>query len=277
MGPQDSQKENMPPEPTSIDGQGQPAQPTQEAIPQAQSTDPQPMQSSSAVEDPPKKRNWINIAIYILIPIILVILAVVGYQNYQLRQQLKARVSTSPPPSTPVPSPTPTTTSPTVELETYTNNEGFTFKYPSNMKLSSPDTFDPSRFAATEYNNIGLQDIQYSQNSFSNDPHLKINVLSKSLGTLEQQAQEYFDKNTTKENGSMEVVNDITQSIFNGYDSYEYTLSGSSITTPSSGYVGYNGNYKFIWVENDNATISIIYTTDETQFDQILSTFEFTE
>jgi len=247
-----------------------------------QSSDVQQPQTPVPPESKKVNHKLIYTFLGAIILILLVILGVMTFKTTNLVYNLSSTVPSSQPQETqeplvsPIPTPT-ATTDPTAGWETYTNQAGFSFKYPSYFTLTSPDTFDPDRFDPSEYSNVGLYHSQYSQKPFFEVPHFKIVVLSKSLGTFDDQAQKYFDDNVNRDTDPMQIVEDFGKSKFNDNDSFEYLLSGFVVNTPSSGYVGYDGEYRFIWLENEENIISIIYTPVDLVFDQILSTFKFTD
>ena len=257
MDPQDSQKESTPPEPTSVDGQDQsteaatnPIQPTQEPTSQTPE-ETKPLQSSSIVQDPPKKRNWVNIVLFALIPIILVILGILGYQNYQLRQQLKAPVST-PPPSTPALTPTPTT-DPTAEWTMYENSIwGFSVKYPPESLVACDNI--------SKEQGLRLWPVPFNC-PIGHDQIYEIGILGYKPG-------EYKHYKTPSSTIAVDV---------NGTNATQYTY----VYGDEDGPLQTMKQSIVIVIEKEDMTIAIQFVgTDPSKqiiFDQILSTFEFTE
>jgi len=197
-----------------------------------------------------------------IIILVLVVLAVIGYFGYKNWVKLKTI-------ATPTPSPAEASTQDgTVNWKTYTNTKyGFSIKYPSGWNIqtiiSSSDGSGFSNVTGTDSN------IEISNTSGMVVPSVQIDVINQSL---EKQVASY--KNTLENSpaGRYSNVNQYSGS-FMGADATIF----EAIQTLSPNYTVNIKDYNF--KSPNNYVMSVIRTgnnTDQTELDQILSTFKFT-
>lgn len=226
----------------------------------------QPPITSVPVPPTPKKPNslvWILLFLVLLLSATVVFFA---YQNFQLRQQLTAQLS-----STPSPSPAGTLVKegdPTASWKIYSSNDlGISFKYPSDLIISL-NNFQSSTFLSvidTEKKIIGEGSAVVSPIEFSFD--LNGNNLENAIS----QARESY---------TTESLKILKLNLENGVDIT--ILSGIH----SEGWRGGERTKQAYLVNKEGKTIVVNYygyllqrenEINEKVFDQILSTFKFIE
>jgi hypothetical protein len=109
---------------------------------EVQTTPQEVSQPTTQAFEIPRHKSWLVIGIIVLVLLLLGIIVIFVYQNHYLKQQLAqyqtkttslAEITKQPE----IPSPTPTTDI-TANWQTYTNEEfKFSFKYPSNFRISN--------------------------------------------------------------------------------------------------------------------------------------------
>lgn len=158
----------------------------------------------------------------------------------------------------------------TAEWETFSSSFGYSLKTPQNfevtgvgMELNAPESKNAIRIFPKSDEPL-------------KGPHMNIVVFVDSKKTLQVLAKENFDLNINHPGIPASIKEEIKESTFLGNKSYEYTFQNKGVVTPSEEYSGYEGRYKFIWVENSGKQFMIMYTKTS-EFDQILSTFKFLE
>lgn len=226
------------------------------------------------VSEIPQNKNFFKTVLLVVLGLIVVAGAV--YAGYQIgRRSLSPREFLIPPkPITtqiPVvetsPSPTP---DPTANWKTYTNIKyRYSVKFPINFKATEMGMGTGNLGTAW-----GIRITDVAVNDWLKEPQMTIEVLQKSSKSLEQIARENYKANFDFKGHSPTPLVELHESRFLGRSSYKYILRNDAFQGPTEGFVGLNGEYKVLWLENGDNIFMVMRVGSEI-FDQILSTFRF--
>lgn len=222
------------------------SQTNQQPQPAFQNTQTETAEVQPIVEVKKPKSNFLSILLVVLILVLMGVSAFLGYQNWQLQQEIKRfeeiiKVDNAP---YEFPSPTPTP-DPTANWETYTNTEyGFSVKYPSNVSIFEDNS--------TSEFNLGF-------NLDSNS----IFIITADTDYPPGETEYYFDTEAT----GTRTMGEVTWNEF--YLAEGYTDAGQQSSPPLYA----------LQTTNNSVLFKVIgfYSMDlDDQVLQILSTFQFT-
>lgn len=222
------------------------------------------------------KKGFVPILI-LLVVIVLAGVGYFGYKNYWPRQQ--TLVTLSPTPITyqsPVPS---TTADPTANWKILNNKNGFSVKYPDSLNVLGVG------IQVDETNALDIIISSKPGDSQDNSPALHINVSPKASTvfkdmTLSQISQANYDANQTNKNTFKQIVTSLQSTIFDGKPAYTYTILADGFSGKWSGWpvnASINNTEKLKVVESeDNGNYFIfVYSADDSTLATVLSTFRF--
>ena len=258
--------------------------------PQPTQTPPFPPSAPLPIEQPSKKK-------WLLIFGIIILVLFVGLGGYILGTGKNPKPTPTPKPGcfyqqvTCITNPCPpilmcpTTTpppagGPTIDATTnwkiYTNIFGYTIKYPENFILGS-ETFQNPKIETSP--GVVIQQKQDQQNT----PLLKIYIVdpkNPSIPDKFSSLKELADisyKNNMKSTGlSTKSITEPHETIFNGEKAYEFIIKSKGFELAWSGFLGQEGIIKAVIFQHKDRFFLIGYY-DTSEFNQILSTFKFTD
>jgi len=196
-------------------------------------------------------------------------------------------------------SPAPNDAGETKDWKTYTNINGYTFKYPENqIKLITPSEY-VKESELNQVSKLRLSLLKSPREGFDKpsmtiqvlDPRLKtnqINVLNENcklytgniqFNTLDEFGRGMY-KNTTNKNCSYfySVINPLRMDKFqNKYDSFNFSVDSSTLDSADGGLLVPRGQINYVMLEISSKFYLIAYDSTEKIFNQILSTFKFTQ
>ena len=135
------------------------------------------------------------------------------------------------------------------------------------MKNIGFDSTDPEHKPNVRFSENKNEPLQY--------PHMNIFVIESPKTTLEEEANKNYLANINHRSMPATPIETIRKSSFLIQPSFIYILQNKGFVNPLEEYLGFSGNYKVIWVEN-NGKFYMISWTQNPLFDQIISTFKFT-
>lgn len=200
---------------------------------------------------------------------------------------LKNKTTTPPEPTStaltqPTPSPTP---DPTANWKTYTNTQyEYTIKYPANYLVGFCDEL-AGEFIESSGSELQVdilpftEDIaqKYCPNELDNFLRIlvfDIKIFNEFNKPLPELADSIYQQQ--KSHFKTTYISSLTKSKFDGYDNCEYLFSGPSLFMLGGSESVKDGKYKVIFFQKD-ANVYSLYLKNSGLFDQILSTFKFTE
>lgn len=211
---------------------------------------------------PTSKTPWMLIS---LIVILFGVASYFGYQNYQLKQQMTAQTPTPTPATTVANSPTPTVSSESDEIQgvkwkSYTNNEykfEITHLTDSKIRVSQPPSNDRMFTVGFDSPNA-VFDHLFISGGYSFEISIQTHDNFSNISEyLEFQKEHSMYKRVTQK-----TVNNVNGYLFSLDDSLPLT------NVSYSGYVAeHNGLYY---------TVNYFTDVDQKIFDQMLSSFKFT-
>ena len=257
-------------------------QPNQPQAPQNESINtPSFTQTPVRPSTPKKKAPWLLIFIIVFL---LGVIGVLGYEYYKLQQSIESK------PAQIIKSNnqfSDTIEDKTKDWEIFTNTEyNYSIKYPVNLTVEengksrgnvsiapaivvsdkkNSDSFDSPKFSVS---------VRFDNKNFDEIVNTHYRKLANySINEVDQIAAE---KNLGFKMSNNEVMNIISQTTFNNYPAYQYTILGSTIDDGAGEGVTQSEEHQYIWVEKDDRFYLISFTNTQIMR-QILSTFKFTD
>lgn len=209
------------------------------------------------VEEQPKQSNFIVILLSILLLLSVLIAGFFAFQTQKLVKELQGirneELITPEPTTEPV-----ATLDPTADWQVYTNSKyDFSFKYPEDWKVTlSPATGEQFNLIADRKNNsseTGFVPVQFSINMSTNDS--KITTLA--------QAEAIYKISNSQTRKDIFIDN-------------KPAVSVTGLVEGSGPGTGRFLSYTFVKLNNEILVIQLGNKDLQTIFDQILSTFKFT-
>lgn len=203
-----------------------------------------------------------------------VTLILIGVGAYVLGAKQSQPVVQNSVQTTPIPSPTP---DPTANWKTLINDYGFSLKYPSSLRVLGVG-MQVDEISAPEV--IISKDPDDSKNSY---PTFHVSIVKKEFTSnkdlsLESIAKANYEANQANKNVFVQVINPISQTTLDGQEAYTYTLLSKGFSGKGMGWGSLIAEkLKVIESEYDNKHIIIVYSANDSTFDQILATFKFTD
>ncbi|MDO8487212.1 MAG: hypothetical protein Q7S45_02890 [Candidatus Curtissbacteria bacterium] len=218
----------------------------------------------------------------IILPLILIaILAIAGLIALGISIGKKSSGPTATNPvvtvqASPVPSPSPDETA---NWKTYTNNlVKFSLKLPTDIEVVGIGIGPPAAIDASEV--IICRGCNNSVDP-AKTPLIYIRTTELKYTIFKDMAfsgivKQNYDANIANKNSTKSVIKPLQQITFAGEPAFTYTLDSSGYSGKYDGFTTYSGINKIIEVQRNGIFYVFIYVQDST-FDQILSTFRFTQ
>lgn len=183
----------------------------------------------------------------------------------------------------------------TANWKTYTNTNGYSFRYPVEVILGKSTLIPDEEINNVKEIYLTLQSSKrYNYNRptaiiESLDPQLQENTViidkddctsisgKKSFTTLNQFAELLFTRESNPNCRTFhKVVDPLRKMPFNNlYEGYTFTIDSEGLGGTSGGSVVPRGNITYLLLENSKKFYLISYDSTENVFNQILSTFKF--
>ncbi|MFZ3301701.1 MAG: hypothetical protein WA152_03250 [Microgenomates group bacterium] len=242
---------------------------------------PTPEIVTQVAPEKPKQSDFLVILLSVLLVVSVAIAGFFAYQTQKLvgelrvmSDDLKQKTEASSEPVSELIATESSEIDPTADWETFIHKFGYSMKYPQQIKIIPMKNFAEDITPTNEYSDIMLS----SQTGFDM-PHLRILRLRKDFSdtglTNMQIAQKYYQANLDMPSFPATSVQAPKQDTFLGITSVSYAIKNKGFMSVVDQYVGYEGIYRVVWFEKDNYKY-MIYWTENKLFDQILSSFKFT-
>lgn len=219
----------------------------------------QPVNNPVVQIEKPVKPNFIIILLSVFLIIAVLIAGFFAYQTQNLVKELNTVKIVSVPTAiaTVVPTSTPDAT---IDWKTYTNKEyNFTIKYPSDAKLRVSQTESNDRMLVVAFDSPNaVFDHLFKSGGYSFQISMQT---QKNFNTLDEYL--LFQKEHS-------MYEDVLPKTYNNVKGYAFKND--------KGYPGWNFTFRGFLTKNNDLYYTINYFTDDSvdTFDQILSTFKFT-
>jgi hypothetical protein len=165
------------------------------------------------------------------------------------------------------------TNKPTIDWKIYANTKyGYSLKHPNDYLVGYADV-RIGTFNKSNGNEDQVDFLPSEVEEFNNFLQIQVSDLKSYNKSLTEVIDGIYQQQ--KSHIQTTDISSVAKSKFVGYDDYEYTFSGQAFYTLSWGGTVKSGKYKAIFFQKDGNIYSF-YLKDTDIFNQILSTFKFT-
>lgn len=162
----------------------------------------------------------------------------------------------------------------TANWKTLRNQNGFSIRYPSTLKILG---------VGMQVNEVNAPEIIISDNPNDRNsiPLLRINMYPKSLTDMKDKslqaiAQADYDANKNNKYFISKMLTPLTSMNLKGQPAYVFTMYSNGFSGASSGWSSKEDTYKVVELEDGDKHYTIVFS-ENSLMNQILSTFKFTD
>lgn len=250
--------------------------------------EPNPQNIVNQPVPPADPNKHLNLLPTIIVGTLMLLLGLgSGYLLFANKSEIK-QAETTQAPSTTVQLVSPTsipssTTDPTADWKTLSNTEAhFSLKMPEAMKaIGVGINSQGANFTSVEDASDVLVCNDCDEQNYTNFSSLYIRTIPLAVTTnkdkpFDQIVNANYQANIANKNNTNSVIKTLESITFAGEKAFTYTLNSTGYSGSDNGFATHKGINKIIEVEHQGVFYIFIFTSDQT-FDQIISTFKFTQ